>query len=627
MRRTGRRARRRSSVVRLLAARSLTVLARCYPWPVEPSDDLRRALGFIDAPIDAETVVRGGFGAASVAAVVCLALGWVLLGAILDPAATPVTAVASALASAVAVAHAVHRAPLLYARIRRTRALGSTTGLVGRAVLRMRIEPAAERAARFAARTGTGPLAASLDEHVRRASGTPTTGFRGFAAEWSDWFPALDRSIGLLTASASAPTAERERVLDRSIRAALDGTHDRMAAFAVAVRGPATAVYAFGVLLPLALVGTLPAARTAGMDVSVATFVACYDVVLPLALVAAVGWLLVRRPVAFPPTTVSADHPDVPNRPWLPPLVGVTTGGLGWIVASEVVDWAGPIGGVGFGVGAALFVHYRPIEAVRDDVRAVESGLPDALSLVGRRIAEGQAVEVALARVSENLTGATGEALADAVRVQRALRIDVGAALLGEYGALASVPSPRARGAARLLALAATEGRPAGSVVVSMADQLDELRRVEREARRELASVTETLANTATVFAPLVGGATVALSGRVASAVGSGSSSVGGGTASATTTATATATASSVSVAGVSSFGSMGGGSATALPTSAIGVAVGVYVLLLATILTTLAAGLDRGLDRALVGYRIGLALPTATAAYLAAVVGAGLLV
>lgn len=606
--------RRGRGTVGSLVVRLFTLLARFYPWPVDPSDELRRALGFVDAPVDAETVVRGGFGAAGVAAFGSFIIGWLLFGVTVAPVLS--------LASAVAVAHGAHRAPLLHARIRRIRALGATTGLVGRAVLRMRIEPATERAARFAARTGSGPLAASLDDHVRRATGTPATGLRSFASEWSDWFPALDRSLGLLTASAAAPAAERERVLDRSMRAILDGTHDRMAAFGADVRGPATAVYAFGVLLPLALVGTLPAARAAGMGVSVVTFVACYDIALPLTLVATAGWLLVRRPVAFPPPAVSADHPDVPNRPWFPPVAGVVVGVTGWLTASLIVEWAGPIGGVGFGVGAALFVHYRPVKAVRDDIRAVEAGLPDALSLVGRRVAEGEAVEVALARVSETLTDATGEMLADAVRVQRALRVDVAAALLGEYGALATVPSPRARGAARLLALAATEGRPAGSVIVSMADQLTELRRVEEDARRELASVTETLANTAAVFAPLVGGATVALSGRIADTVGSGFS---GG--SRVASATASTTAPGVGTATGSSLGSMGGGAATALPTPAIGVAVGVYVLLLAAILTTLAAGLDRGLDRSLVGYRIGLALPTATAAYLAAVVGAGLLV
>jgi hypothetical protein len=56
----------------------------------------------------------------------------------------------------------------------------------------------------------------------------------------------------------------------------------------------------------------------------------------------------------------------------------------------------------------------------------------------------------------------------------------------------------------------------------------------------------------------------------------------------------------------------------------ALGQVVGAYVLLEAALLTTLATGLQRGLERSLVGYRVGVALLTATATYLAAVAVAG---
>ena len=65
--------------------------------------------------------------------------------------------------------------------------------------------------------------------------------------------------------AATTGAGERARTLDRAMDAVLDGTRDRMAAFADDVQGPATAVYAFGVLLPLALVSVLPAARAAGL--------------------------------------------------------------------------------------------------------------------------------------------------------------------------------------------------------------------------------------------------------------------------------------------------------------------------------------------------------------------------
>ena len=71
-----------------------------------------------------------------------------------------------------------------------------------------------------------------------------------------------------------------------------------------------------------------------------------------------------------------------------------------------------------------------------------------------------------------------------------------------------------------LLSIAAREGRPAGRAVVDTAEQLSELRTLEREARRELTSITRTLANTGAVFAPLVAGATVALAAGIPSVGG-----------------------------------------------------------------------------------------------------------
>jgi hypothetical protein len=581
-----------------LAGTVSAALARLYPWSVDPSTELCRSLGYLGSDVAAATVVRAGYGAAAV-----VTLGGLLVATLLG--GSVVLAVACALALALGAAHGVHRLPVFLANARRTRAVGAVTGLVGRAVLRMRLEPTAERAARFAARTGDGPLADSLGDHVQRATGTPKSGFDGFAAEWREWFPTLDRAVALLTASAVASGDERGRSLDRALSAVLDGTRKQMSTFAGEIRGAATALYAFGVLLPLALVGVLPAARVAGVPVSLPLFVALYDVLLPVSILAACGWLLVRRPVAFPPPHVGQDHPDVPTTPWREVVGGGVAAVGGWFVWSAFVPWAGPLAAVGFGSGTALVVRYRPVKRVRDRVRAIESGLPDALYLVGRRVAEGTAVETALARASEETTGATGDLLADAVRVQRTLRVGVRAAFFGRYGVLDDVPSDRVRGTAGLLALAATQGAPAGSAIVAMADQLDSLREVEREARQELTAITGTLANTAALFAPLVGGATVTLADRMAAADGTGGS----------TPEAATAGVGTLTVGG------------DALATSALGTALGVYVLLLAVLLTTLAVGLEHGLDRALVGYRVGLALLSATTTYLVAIVAAGLLV
>lgn len=566
-----------------LLTRLLRTLARLYPWPVDCSAALDRSLGFLDVDIGPETVVRGGYGAALAAAPV-VALAVALAGPSLR---LPVGLAGIGLL--LALVHGVHAAPRLAATTRRTRALGDAPALVGRVVLRMRVTPAVERAVAFAAETGRGPLAASLADHARRARGRPDAGLGRFGGEWAEWFPALRRSLLLVASADTASPAERERTLDRALTVALGGARDRMVSFANGLQGPSTAIYAFGVLLPLALVALLPAVRATGVSVPLPAVVVVYDLLLPATLLGAGAWVLARRPVAFPPPAVDRSHPEASTRPWLPVVVGTAAGAVAWAVSALVVaDWLGPLSGVGVGLGAGLVVAYRPVRAVRNRVRAVEEGLTDALYYVGRRVEEGEAVERAIADAADEVPAATGAVLEDAARRQRQLRVGVREAFLGVHGALADVPSRRARSAALLLSLAAREGRPAGGAVVAMADTLDSLAAVERDARQEMATVTRTLSNTATVFGPLVAGATVALSESVAAA---------------------------------------GTLAASGLPTAALGVAVGGYVLVLAVVLTVLSTGLKHGLDRALVGYRAGVALCAATVTYAASYAGVALFV
>ncbi|TKX43236.1 MULTISPECIES: type II secretion system protein [unclassified Halorubrum] len=585
------------------------------------SEELRRAVAFLGWDRSPERIISLGYRVGIVAGAVVTAVAALVAGAV---AAAP-----AGLAAFVGGVHAVHRAPVWLASLRRTRALGAAPGLVGRLVLRMRLDPSTERAVRFAGRTGDGPLAAALARHERGSADGPTSGLQAFAREWRPWFPAIDRAAALVRTAATAPPERRGRCLDRALDATLSGTTDRLASFVGAVRGPVSALYAFGVLLPLALIALLPAGAAAGVAIGPGVVAGLYLVALPSGLVAASAWLLFRRPVAFPPPRIDGDHPEVPDHSGLALLVGLALGAAAAVVAARAVaPWAWPVAGAGFGVGGALFVLARPRRAVLSDVRDVERGLPDAMTVIGGDVAEGIAVETAVANAGERLDGATGEVFERAGRRSDTLRVGVREAFVGRGGPAAAVPSPRLRGAIALLAVAAREGRPAGDVLLELADQLESLRELERDARRQLATVTGTLSNTAAVFAPLVGGATVAL------ATGIDAVDVGGLGAGAA--AGADALAGGLSAGGSASVeagGSAGGSGpvgtsrgAGSLSVPVLGRIVGTYVLLLAALLTGLATGLERGFDRTLVAYRVGIALPTATATFHVAFAGAGLL-
>jgi hypothetical protein len=215
------------------------------------------------------------------------------------------------------------------------------------------------------------------------------------------------------------------------------------------------------------------------------------------------------------------------------------------------------------------------MRSVRENTLAVEVGLSYALTPACRRVAAGAAVETAIRETATDVDGVIAEVLVAGSRRQRRLDGGLRESFLGAHGALAEVPSRRARGSVELLVLAATEGRPAGSAILALADHIDDLERIEAEARGNLDRICATLRSTGVIFGPLVAGVTVGLAGKMAG----------------------------------SSF--LDAGAITWL-----GAAVGWYTLLLAGLLTALATGLRRGFDRALLGYRLGRGLVTSALVY-----------
>ncbi|MUV61898.1 type II secretion system protein, partial [Halobacterium sp. CBA1126] len=214
----------------------------------------------------------------------------------------------------VAVAVVLAYGPHVRSVAERSRALGAAPDVVCLVVLSLRLDPALERATEFAAEHGNGRLAASLAAHARESRGTAGAGFASFAVTWADHLPSLRRAAALADAAVDAPAGDRERLLDRTLAVVVEGARERASEYADAVHGPTMGVYAFGVVLPLALVGVVPAAASAGLPLTLGAVSLAYCVVLPLAVLAVVCWILARRPVAFPPAAVPSDHPELADR-------------------------------------------------------------------------------------------------------------------------------------------------------------------------------------------------------------------------------------------------------------------------------------------------------------------------
>ena len=257
---------------------NLSRLAQLAPREPSPDSELRDAFRLLDIDATPETYLRTVEGGA-------VALGAVgVVGVLAAPPGYRPVALLGVVLVAFSLREAGRLVPRLLAAAARRQALGTAPWLVCRAAMRLRVTPTTEAATAFASREPTGPLDRALAAAVRRGRATGTAGIDAFLARWGDRFPPLRRGMRLLERAVTAPTAERERDIDRALDTVLDGVRERASEDAAALRGPVTAVYAFGVLLPLAFVAALPATRAAGLPVSVPLLVVVYDGLLPLGL-------------------------------------------------------------------------------------------------------------------------------------------------------------------------------------------------------------------------------------------------------------------------------------------------------------------------------------------------------
>lgn len=467
-------------------------------------------------------------------------------------------------------------------RFLRSRAIGSAPALIAFAILSLRLRPTLEGAADFAGDSIGGRLGRSLQAH-RRGTVTGGQAFEAFAAEWADLDQSLERAISLMQVAVETPSARRPEVLDSALEVVLEGSRERVARFGTEIRGPAMGIYAFGVMLPLALVGMLPVLSTTGGSVSMVALAVFYDLLLPLGLLAAGLWLAARRPaVATPSFEPALIHAE--GEPVQAIVTGFLLGLSGWSIAPLVFPpWTAWLVAPGLAVGGALLVFFAPIRDRQREIDDLESGFPDVLAIVGRQIADGTPLERALDTVGERVAGSAGTHFERAGERRSRLGGTVEAALTGDQGVFTQVPSRRADTVSSLLVRAAASGRSGGETLVAVGDYLEALQQVEREGRRELAQTTSTLRQTAVVFAPVIAGVTVALA------------------------------------TGMDTGGMPGSG----LDVATLGLLIGGYVLELGVILPSLAVVLERGLDPVRIGYRSGIAVLSGSlifpVAYLAA--------
>jgi Flp pilus assembly protein TadB len=414
--------------------------------------------------------------------------------------------------------------------------LGKSPEAVCYMAMSLNLVPSLERAVQFAAEHSEEPISGALREVIwkveTRQSQSVDDSFADFAAQWSGSVEELKMSLYSLRGAVSEKSKEgRARVLEKATESALSGTRRRIEEFAAGLGGPATILFALGILLPLVVGSMLPMMALGTMDVGslgqgtslgadprpvIVATVILMDVAFPgLAFVYA-SHVLGKRPGTSSNPRVRL---DVGGRGTAVAIAAAFTVlaivfALGGTESGLLLSALFALGAVVVPVGVLNIVAASRARSERRRVLAIESEFPDALFQLGRKVSEGTPLEAAIPAVGERLKGSEiGRLFVNIGWTMSASGLSPERAIFDEdVGALRGIES-RTISAALRSALASAEMDPqaAGKMMMDLSGYLRGLQNAERGVRLQLSGVSENMRNTAMLFAPLIMGVTVGL--------------------------------------------------------------------------------------------------------------------
>ena len=515
--------------------------------------------------------------------------------------------------------------PKIHARFMKIRSLGDIPEIQSYIVMAMKLVPNMERAISFAAENSTRPLARDLkkliwDIHIRVYSSMDDA-LITFANLWGRNSEYFKRSLHLVKSSVNEPDeAQRIMTLNKSLDIVLEGTKTMMDGFAAKLKTPTYVLYSIFILIPLALVALVPAVTIVGVRIDTLTLFLVYDILLPLVTFLYSEYILLQRPAAFAPPTISDKHPELSNTGTKRKIIiilivisGIIIGFSGYIllylgnplgiISREAMSGLiPPTFPVVWAITAMITIFclgvYAPYKKIRDGIKQIEYEFSDALFILGRRISEGRSAEVAFSHTSHTMKGSKiGEVFADVAKNLTSIRTTLhGAIFHEEFGAFKDVYSERVHTTMRLFTESVHKSHEAsGMAIIKLAEHLKELQEVEANIKRSLYDVTSTMRSTAMIFAPLIGGVTLALSEVIQKILINISKET-------------KLLPEEFNIGGI--MKQAGTSTTQSIPPDVFLLVVGVYMVILVIILARFAGGIEYGGDRPQLMYDIGQILP-----------------
>jgi len=434
----------------------------------------------------------------------------------------------------------------IHARYLKITSLGDMPEVMSYVIMSMKIIPNMEKAVYFAAENSNRPLARDLKKmlwnlHLRIYAGMDDAVVQ-FSDMWGKNSEHFKRSLHLIKSSMSETDfVQRTLTLNRSLDIILDGTKNLMENYAAKLKLPTYILYSIFILIPLALVALLPAMAVVGIKITSKNLILIYNIIFPILTFAYAEYVLMQRPAAFVPQQIPPTHPELENLSSkkkkgliLGLIAGGSVYGVGYfllfagnphsIISTGVLEGIVPTAlliliGISIAVSLYLNAAYGPYKRIRDKIIAMENEFVDALFILARRISEGRSAEEAFLHTATNMKGSSiCEPFEQIAMNIVCMRCDLQNAVFDEdYGAFKNIHSERINTTMKLFLESVHKSHEtAGVAIVKLADHMKDLQDVERRIKESLYEMTSTMKSTACIFAPLIGGITIALSEVIA---------------------------------------------------------------------------------------------------------------
>ncbi len=520
------------------------------------SKELLRFLEFTGLDVEADEVLAFAYLCALSTLLLFIVFDFIVLNILSGiPTSTIILLLISTITIPLLVFYYLSQYPKFYAKYLRIHSLGDAPEVLSYIVMNMKLVSNIERSIKFASENSNRPLAKDLRKLIWdmyfRVYSSIDDAIASFAGEWGEWSGHIKRAIHLIRSSLEEPDeAQRIITLNRALDVVLEGTKNIMDDFASRLQAPTTVLYSIGVMIPLALVAMLPAASVIGYRISTFELALIYDLLLPIITFAYAYSILLKRPAAFTPPQIPKHHENLPSQKqrYIIAALAIITGIIIALpsflhlalaipeIKSQLIAWNAsivifsqlnsslpPTLPAIWGIAAAISIYcigiYLPYKKIRDRIRKMEEEFADALYILGKRISEGRSAEEAFAYTSETMEGSEIAVIFSSIAYNFvAMRTTMKEALFDEeFGALKEVYSDRILATMKLFIESVQKSNEAaGMALVKLADHLKELQAVEDNIKRALYTMTSMMRTTAMIFAPLIGGVTLALSEVIA---------------------------------------------------------------------------------------------------------------